>query len=133
MGCDYYVMVYLEIQHTKGLSYCELPIIRGYYGDMDCGVYDSDDEEKDRYYNSIEYNKLYRRMIKLCLTPRNPMIIYFNGSFMNEKFKNKYLPIIQNKINGKIEKCWLNYVDTGELIDITQIIKITKKEFRNER
>ena len=71
MGCDYYVIIYLEIQHTKGITYCELPIIRGYYDDMLLGVYDSDEEEKDRYYNSIEYNKLYRRMVKLCLTPRN--------------------------------------------------------------
>uniref|UniRef100_A0A6C0EPA7 Uncharacterized protein n=1 Tax=viral metagenome TaxID=1070528 RepID=A0A6C0EPA7_9ZZZZ len=133
MGCDYYVLVYLEIEHTKGISYCELPIIRGYYGEMDYGVYDSDDEEKDRYYNSREYEKLYRRMVKLCLTPRNHMIIYLNGLFIKEKFKNKYLPIIQDKITGKTEKIWLNYVDTGELTDIRQIIKITKKEIRNQR
>ena len=63
---------------------------------------------------------------------KKPIIIYSNGSFVNEKFKNKYLPIIQNKINGKIKNCWINYQDTCDLTDITQIIKITKKEIRNE-
>lgn len=31
MGCDYYIHVYLEIQHTNGISYHEFDSIRGYY------------------------------------------------------------------------------------------------------
>ena len=45
MGCDFYIYIYLEIEHTKGISYYELPTMRGYYCDLECGVCDSDDDE----------------------------------------------------------------------------------------
>lgn len=41
MGCDYYIHVYLEIHHINGISYYEIPTIRGYYCDLECGVCDS--------------------------------------------------------------------------------------------
>jgi len=65
MGCDYYIYVYLEIQHKHGISYYPFPIIRGYYPDLDCGFADSDDESADKYYNLPEYNKLYDDMINV--------------------------------------------------------------------
>ena len=98
MGCDYYIYNYLEIQHINGISYYELPTIRGYYCDLECGVCDSDDDENDYYYNSTEYQKLYENMKKMCLTPRKPVVIYNNNSFISPKLEMKYLPIIQNKI-----------------------------------
>jgi hypothetical protein len=99
MGCDFYIIVYLEIQHINGISYYELPTICGYYCDLECGVYDSDDDENDYYYKSIEYNELCENMKKICLTPRKPVVIYENNSFISSKFEMKYLPIIQNKLN----------------------------------
>ena len=123
MGCDFYIRVYLEIQHMNGISYCELPTIRGYYCDLECGVCDSDDDEMDYYYNSIEYDALYENMKKICLTPRKPVVIYDNNSFLSSKFETKYLPIIQNKINSRCE-------DTGIFTNIEQIIKVVKKEER---
>ena len=51
MGCDFYIHDYLEIHHINGISYYELPTIRGYYCDLECGVCDSD----EYYYNSMEY------------------------------------------------------------------------------
>ena len=53
MGCDFYIYVYLEIHHINGISYYELPTIRGYYCDLECGVCDIDDDENNYYYNSI--------------------------------------------------------------------------------
>jgi hypothetical protein len=133
MGCDFYIYVYLEIQHTNGISYCELPTIRGYYCDLECGVYDSDDDEIDYYYNSIEYKTLYENMKKICLTPRKPVVIYDNNSFISSKLDMKYLPIIQNKINNtKVEK-YPRYEDTGVFTNIEQIVKIVKKEERYVR
>jgi hypothetical protein len=130
MGCDFYIYVYLEIQHTNGISYCELPTIRGYYCDLECGVYDSDDDEIDYYYKSIEYKTLYENMKKICLTPRKPVVIYDNNSFISSKLDMKYLPIIQNKINNtKVEK-YPRYEDTGVFTNIEQIVKIVKKEER---
>jgi len=133
MGGDFYIHVYLEIEHNKGISYYEFPTIRGYYCDLECGVCDSDDDENDYYYNSSEYASLYENMKKICLTPRKPVIIYNNKLFISPKFEMKYLPIIQDKINKKNKKNvdkYPRYKDTGSFTNIEQVIKITKKEER---
>ena len=131
MGCDFYIYCYLEIQHNKGISYYELPTIRGYYCDLECGVCDSDDDENDYYYNSTEYKTLYDNMKKMCLTTRKPVVIYNNNSFISPNFEIKYLPIIQDKIHKKyLEKYHRRYKDTGTFTSIEQVIKITKKEER---
>lgn len=130
MGCDFYIHIYLEIHHTKGVSYYELPTRRGYYCELECGIYDSDDDEKDHYYNTPEYNTLYKNMKKICLTPRKPVVIYSNKSFIKPKFEIKYLPIIQDKINKKNVENHSRYQDTGTFTSIDQVIKIIKKEER---
>lgn len=124
MGCDFYIDIYLEIHHINGISYYELPFIRGYYCELDCGIYDSDDDENDHYYNSIEYETLYKNMKKICLTPRKPVVIYNNNSFISQKLEMKYLPFIQNKINKQCDK------DTGKFNSIDEVIKVIKKEKR---
>jgi len=133
MGCDYYIYVYLEIEHNTGTSYYEFPTIRGYYCDLECGIYDSDNEENDYYYNSTAYNILYENMIKLCLTPRKPVVIYSNNSFTKSNFEMKYLSIIQDKINKKCVEEYHRYKDIGIFTSIEEVIKITKKEDRYER
>ena len=133
MGCDFYIYVYLEIHHINGISYYEMPTIRGYYCDLECGIYDSDDDENDYYYNSTEYNTLYENMIKLCLTPRKPVVIYSNNSFSKPNFEMKYLSIIQDKINNIYVEKYRRFKDTGTFTSIDQVIKITKKEDRYER
>jgi len=134
MGCDFYIYVYLEIEHTTGISYYDLPTLRGYYCDLECGIYDSGDDESDYYYNSIEYDKLYNNnMIKICLTPRKPVVIYTNNKFVTPHFETKYLPMIQNKLNKNYVKKYSRHKDTGTFTSIEQVIKITKKEERNDR
>lgn len=130
MGCDFYIYPYLEIQHSDGISYYHLPMIRGYYCELACGFWDSDDDEKDYYYNSAEYDKLYDDMIHLCLTPRKPVVIYENHSFVSPKLETKYLQMIQEKINGNDLEKYPHHKDTGALTNIDQIITITKKEER---
>ena len=130
MSCDYYIYNYLEIEHSNGISYYEFPTIRGYYCDLEYGFYDSDDDENDYYYNSTEYKRLCENMIKLCLTPRKPVIIYNNNSFISPKLERKYLPIIQNKMNKKYVNKYARHKDTGDFISIEQIITVTKKEER---
>ena len=130
MGCDFYIHVYLEIHHINGISYYELPTIRGYYCELECGVCDSDDDENDYYYNSTEYKTLYENMKKICLTPRKPVVIYNNNSFISPKLEMKYLPIIQNKINKKYVEEYTRYEDTGIFTSIEEIINVLKKEER---
>ena len=131
MGCDFYIHVYLEIQHNNGISYYEFPIMRGYYCELDRGICDSDDDEYN-HYNSVEYETLYENMKKFYLTPRNPIVIYNNDSFTSPKFEMKYLPIIQDKINKKYVNKYPKHKDTGTFTSIKQVIKVTKKEERNE-
>jgi len=130
MGCDFYIHIYLEIEHNKGISYYHLPTKRGYYCDLECGICDSDDDENDYYYNSPEYKTLYENMKKICLTPRKPVVIYNNSAFITAKFQEKYLPIIQDKINKKYVEKYPLYKDTGTFTNIGQIIRVTKKEER---
>ena len=130
MGCDFYIYTYLEIQHIHGLSYYELPTIRGYYCELECGVCDSDDDENDYYYNLTEYKTLYENMKKICLTPRKPVVIYNNNSFISPKLELKYLPMIQNKINKKYVEKYPRYEDTGIFTSIEEIINVVKKEVR---
>ena len=131
MGCDFYIYVYLEIHHINGISYYELPTIRGYYCDLECGVCDSDDDDENNYYyNSIEYKSLYENMKKICLTPRKPCVIYNNKSFISPKLEMKYLPFIQNKIKKIYVEKYTRYEDTGIFTSIEEIINVVKKEER---
>ena len=132
MGCDFYVRVYLEIEHSNGISYYELPIIRGYYPELYEGIYDSDDDEDDRYYNSTEYQSLYEQMQKVCLTPRKPLVIYNEKSFTSPALERKYLPMILTKRNDNNTSKYARYKDTGMFTSIEQIIKVVKKEDRYE-
>ena len=133
MGCDYYVYVYLEIQHKNGLVYYQFPVIRGYYPDLECGFYDSDDESVDKYYNLPEYNKLYDNMVKLSLTPRKPVVIYANNTFVSPHFETKYSASIQNKIQNPLSTERCQFEDIGTISDISEIISVTRKEIRIER
>jgi hypothetical protein len=130
MCYDFYINVYLEIHHKNGISFYEVNTLRGYYCDLDCGVYDSDDDEKDYYYNSPEYSKLYDDMKQLALTPRKPLVIYDNNSFITPKFEIKYLSIIQDKINNKNIEEYSRYADTGTFTSMDEVIKVIKKEVR---
>ena len=132
MGCDFYIRVYLEIHHKNGISYYEFPTMRGYFCELDRGICDSDDDENNNNYNSIEYEMLYNNMKIFYLTPRNPIIIYNNDSFTSPKFEMKYLPIIQDKINKKYVNKYPKHEDTGTFTRLKQVIKVIKREERYE-
>ena len=121
MGADYFLYLYLKIEHRYGVSYIELSCERGYFCDcLDVG-YDSDTDNKERYDNIIGKIK------ELYLTPSiPPILIYKNGSFINSKFEEKYSPFLDYKFNTRL-KYWR---DTGVLEDKEDIIKIYKIEVR---
>jgi len=69
-------------------------------------------------------------MKKICLTPRKPVVIYNNNSFISPKLEMKYLPIIQNKIKKTYVEKYARYKDTGIFTSIEEIINVIKKEER---
>ena len=89
MGCDYYIVKYLNIYYndTDYLA-VELERERGYYNFQ----YDEDSDDYDDKMN--EY-------IKDCLTPQiTPIIIYSNNSFNKVSSETKYKILIENEINN---------------------------------
>jgi hypothetical protein len=140
MGCDYYIDIYLEIEHSQGISYYDLPSKRGYYPELNYSFYDSDndddnsdnsDNEKEQQEEENEYEKLYEMMKELALRPRKPVLLYKNNSFVKPKFETKYLPMIHNKLNHiNLEDRHPIYEDTGSFSSLGEVITITKKEVR---
>ena len=136
MGCDFYIRIYLEIHHNNGISYYEFPTMRGYYCELDGIAFDSDNDN-DNYNdqdNSMqdEYETLYENIKRYYLTPRKPVVIYNNNSFLSSKCEMKYLPNIQDKINNKNGNKYCRYQDTGTFTSIEQVITVIKKEERYE-
>ncbi len=132
MGCDFYIRMYLEIHHNNGISYYEFPTMRGYFCELGRGICDSDEDENEDDYNSIEYETLYESMKLFYLTPRKPIIIYDNHSFTSPRFEMKYLPILQEKIINKYVNKYAKHEDTGLFTSVEQVIKVIKKEERYE-
>ena len=121
MGCDFYILVYIEIEIHTGISYYELPEIRGWFPDglgschsnSDCET-DEDEEIKQ------QYESVYDAMTELCLTPRKPFVLYENGKFISKKVEKKYLPFLHKKLEKKYASPWEN--DDDEDIYIQKII-----------
>lgn len=125
MGCDYYVELFLKIEHADGDTIIKLKTIRGYYGDFNTGPEDSDYEEADDIhgFNSEMTTTLWNNFREVLLTPRNPLLIFDNGLFTKESYKEKYIDIIEDKIK-----------ESGKhLQTINDIVKIYKYEKRIER
>ena len=103
MGCDYYIIKFLNIYYND-IDYLVVELDRepGYYN------FDYDEDCDDYTDKETEY-------IKRCLTPdMEPIIIYINNSFNKVSSEIKYKMLIDNEIN-KSGKKWC---------EITKIIKV---------
>lgn len=137
MGCDYYIYIYLEIEHCGGYAYYGLQLLRGYFPDFDFCVYDSDYEDEHGetiLYHKEEYQRLYEAMSTLALKPTPPLVLYEKDSFTKPAFETKYLSAIQSKIenetkNDEENRCFLKE-DVGIFLGMDSILKVTKKELR---
>lgn len=130
MGCDYYIDIYLKIEHTGGMCYIELPCIRGYFCDCAWGVYEKNEDEEP-YWHCEEAQNLRKQMEEFMLKPRPELIIYSNKQYKSEFLQEKYEPLIVQKLEEK--KCEkIRYDDTAKLQNLDNIITITKFEVRYE-
>jgi hypothetical protein len=144
MEPDYFIHQYLQIEHTRGVSYIELKCIEKKYcqfilntiEEYDNNDYDSDfdnENNKDDSYSTVKFKiqRLQNKMKYLFLIPRPPILIYQNKQFVNKHFMEKYKKIIENKINEKEPPhIFIEYRDTGKLEFFDSIIRITKVECR---
>ena len=146
MGCDFYIYIYLEIEHLHGTAYFELPVRRGYFSQMDGGYYDDDFEDEEN--ENTLYNSLYSAWIDLELTPYPPKIIYEKDAFVSAHFEEKYKTLLETYFQ---ENLWSNqkydddpnYDDSSEFKykrhedegippeSFDSVLKITRKENRD--
>jgi hypothetical protein len=106
MGCDYYIVKYLNI----------------YYNDTDYLVVELERERCYYYFqydeDSDDYDDKINEYIKGCLTPEmKPIIIYSSNSFNKVNSETKYKSLIENEINSYGKK-WC---------EITKIIKVESR------
>jgi len=130
MGCDYYIDIYLKIEHTNGISYIELPCVRGYFCDCAWGIYEENEDEQP-YWHCEEANELRKKMEAFMLKPRPEVIVYSDKQYKSEFLREKYEPMIVEKIAAKKNKKF-RYTDTGKLKSLDDIISVTKFERRYE-
>lgn len=130
MGCDYYIDIYLRIEHSGGICYVELPCIRGYFCDCAWGVYE-ENEDKEPYWQCKEAKELKRKMEAFILKPRPDVIIYSDKQYKSDFLQEKYKPYIIKKIEEKKTKK-IRYDDTGKLNCFDDIISVTRFELRYE-
>ena len=116
---DYYVYKRLKIHHKNGISYITLTS-EGYDFYIEPCV-DSDDEDYD--------NKCKEWYDKYLVPDFEPVTIFKDQQFINEKLKNKYAKMIEKKIE-KIKNNELHKNDIGTFSDFNEIILIEKVEMR---
>ena len=111
MGCDYYIIKRLKIEHSSGVDFVELDREKCYFPENDTdNDYDSDD-------TNYSLNEYYERYLKVTFVPR---ILYKDDEWKNEKVKKKYTDIVYEKL-----KHYNNAYDN--------IYEITKEEVRHFR
>lgn len=130
MGCDYYIDIYLKIEHAGGTCYIELPSARGYFCDCVWGIYDEHDDEEP-YWHGEEASDLRKQLEKFMLKPRPDIIIYSDKKYKTDFLQEKYEPIILKKLEEKKPKD-IRFKDTGKLQNMDDVITVTKFERRYE-
>ena len=117
MGCDFYIRLFLEIEHNDGtITDVNIKEGRGYYAGFDHHEDDSDDDENERDRLETLNIELFNRMVEVMLTERAPVTVFELGSFLSPNLYDKYHPYLQ-KNN----------------IDLSTVVRVIKKERRHER
>lgn len=88
MGCDYYIIKQLRIEHSDGVDIIELDRERCYFPEHHDDDYDSDDT-----INNIDLR--YQQYLKVTFKPR---VLCDNGNWKNEKVRDKYIDRIYDKL-----------------------------------
>jgi hypothetical protein len=84
MGCDYYIIKQLRIEHSNGIDTIELDRKRCYF-------YETNNESESEGETQYEF----QHYLKLTF---NPVVLYENYHWKNEKTRDKYIDIIYDKL-----------------------------------
>jgi hypothetical protein len=109
MGCDYYISKHVIINIKNNFPlYIELERDYGYFH-----FYKDEDDPN--------YDKEYKLYVNEILTPKmEPIIIYEKDKFLNSKLENKYIILIQEKLDY-FNNCHDDKIDWKDIIDIKKI------------
>ena len=92
MGCDYYIIKQLKIEHSDGIDTIELDRERCYFPKYICK--DTDLDSDDSNYNEKIYKK-YDEYLRVTYQPR---ILLEDNEWKNENIKNKYIDMVFEKL-----------------------------------
>lgn len=113
MGCDYYIIKRLKIEHSSGVDFVELNKERCYFPEHNASdSCDSDDSD-----DSLDFDIKYKRYLEVTFVPR---ILYQDWEWKNEKIKKKYIDMVYEKLK--------HYNNA-----YSNIYQITKEEIRHFR
>jgi hypothetical protein len=89
MGCDYYIIKRLKIEHSDGVDIIELDRQRCYFSEYENNSnYDSDDSNYDS-------ESMYEHYLKVTYVPR---VLYEHDNWKNETIKKKYIDMVYEKL-----------------------------------
>ena len=117
MGCDYYIIKRLKIEHSSGVDFVELNKERCYFPEHYNASDRDDRHDSDDSDDSLDFDIKYQRYLEVTFVPR---ILYQDWEWKNEKIKKKYIDMVYEKL-----KHYNNAYDN--------IYQITKEEIRHFR
>ena len=96
MGCDYYIIIQLVIQHSQGTSLIELDKQKNYFSGNDVDSDDSDyQEQMNKYYNSyLEVNCKSKILYGIFESNQDK-----ESRWKNETIKTKYQKLVKNELS----------------------------------
>jgi hypothetical protein len=89
MGCDYYIVKQLRIEHSDGTEIIELDRQRCYFSENHDADSDSDDTIHEDYMNK------YKHYLKVTFTPR---ILLENTDWKSDTIRDKYIDRVYEKL-----------------------------------
>ena len=92
MGCDYYIVKQLRIEHSDGTDIIELETQRCYFSEYENSNYDSDDTIEE---GKSQYDSIYGHYLKVTFIPR---ILCEDNEWKSENIKEKYIDMVYEKL-----------------------------------
>lgn len=97
MGCDYYIIKQLRIEHSDGIDTIELDRKGCYFNYEICSDIDSDDTDYIPSYSDGEKLKKYERYLKVTYKPRT---LLEDCEWKNDIIRDKYIEMVYEKLKN---------------------------------